>query len=913
MSVLSHSRCNPGKAVGEQRTARTPLLEYRSAVGGRIRGITLLALAYVTLLGPVARADGPKPPRTDRHGDPLPERALARLGSARFQHNGVPPAVAFSPDGKLLAVAPREPERSIFLWDFARGRAIHHLGPSSASIIRVAFTPDGRLLAVVSERGVTFWDVASGRRHPQAFGAGVVVSFAVAPDSKTVAVGGDLRRGGVPCVVLWDLVTGKELRALTGHQTPVHALAFSADGKRLTSCSIHVAADQGLQRGRVVVWQVPSGKRLREADMPAASLTYTPAEAPWPLFTHKAIHLAPHGDRLAFADATERIRVWDIADDRQLAEIDAGTSGFAISPDGKQLATGGTRPVKLWSVASGTVVRQFDGRRPHGTFVQAFSPDGKRLASAGTYFAVDSAVHVWDVASGKEVLPTAGHQEPVTCLAFTADGKGVVTGSADRTVRLWDTLGKELRQLRAAGGEPFAVAISPGRTRLAAVQGNGDTEVWDLNTGGSERVPRFGAAPAVMTTTGFGGATLFTPDGDALLVVRQDRTLTRRAWRGNNTYRVPAESEGVLRSAAFSPDGSLAAGAWVATGRAPDGFTLTARGGFGLWDATSGALRWKNLSPTAPGVCLAVAFSPDGGLVAFSEARVDGSEVHWTEQAIRVFESATGRLVRQLPLRDGPASGLAFAPDGRTLLAVHGAPFGTLGEVVVWDVAAGKEVRRLKGHAGPIACVAWAPDGKRFATGAADNTILIWDGTDLLPPAMPRPRPWSVQEQAALWQGLVAPDATAAHRIMWELAANPAEALSFFKQYLRPASPLAAEQLAQLVRDLGSGRFAVREKATEALRLQGRQAEPALRAALMGMPPLETKRRLELLLAKLERAPLPPEQVRLRRGVTVLEWLGTAEARRVLESLARGGEGLLLTQEARAALRRLERRAGDTR
>jgi hypothetical protein len=118
-----------------------------------------------------------------------------------------------------------------------------------------------------------------------------------------------------------------------------------------------------------------------------------------------------------------------------------------------------------------------------------------------------------------------------------------------------------------------------------------------------------------------------------------------------------------------------------------------------------------------------------------------------------------------------------------------------------------------------------------------------------------------------------------------------------------------AKRLAGLVADLNHDEFAVREKATDELEKLGRVAEPALRQALTEMPPLEARRRIERILGKLPgTVPWPVERLRVLRAIDALEKMGTAEARRVLEGIAKGAPDAGLVADAQGSLDRLARR-----
>jgi hypothetical protein len=244
----------------------------------------------------------------------------------------------------------------------------------------------------------------------------------------------------------------------------------------------------------------------------------------------------------------------------------------------------------------------------------------------------------------------------------------------------------------------------------------------------------------------------------------------------------------------------------------------------------------------------------------------------------------------------------AFSPDGRTLAASCSDQ-----AVRLWEVASGRQRRRFVGHAGSVFSVAFAPDGKRLATGASDTTALVWDVTGLGeegPQAVDLP----AQEVEGLWAGLGG-DAARAGRAVWKLAAAPRQAVPLLRGRLRPAAADEA-RMTRLIADLDSDRIAVREKAAQELEQLGDIAEPALRKALAGPPSAEVRRRAGQLLERLGGPVTAPGLLRSLRAVEVLEHIGTPGAREVLESLARGAPGGRLTREARASLERLAGRPG---
>jgi hypothetical protein len=221
--------------------------------------------------------------------------------------------------------------------------------------------------------------------------------------------------------------------------------------------------------------------------------------------------------------------------------------------------------------------------------------------------------------------------------------------------------------------------------------------------------------------------------------------------------------------------------------------------------------------------------------------------------------------------------------------------------------AAPARLTSFDGHTKPVRCLAFAPDGKVLASGGADHTILLWD-TSGLPSNPVAKEAATAQQLQAWWQKLGGPAADA-YPTLAQLVAHPKQAVAYLREHLKPAVAVDSKRIAALVQALDSPRYAERQQASKELEKFGGLAELALWQALAKGPTLECRRRAELLLAKVDRAALVPERLRLLRAVAVLEWVADAEARALLGALAAGAPEARLTQEARAALQRLARPA----
>jgi hypothetical protein len=318
----------------------------------------------------------------------------------------------------------------------------------------------------------------------------------------------------------------------------------------------------------------------------------------------------------------------------------------------------------------------------------------------------------------------------------------------------------------------------------------------------------------------------------------------------------------------------------------------------GVWDTASGK-RIASLSIATPKLA-GGAFSPDGRCVALDQN--DGTVVLYelaSGQVRRTFGiPVTGNKVGlgQLP-KTALETRVVFGKDSQMLM--HAGPDHV---VHVWDVTSGKALAAFAGHSGAINCLALAPDGKTLASASADTTALLWDLTRVR-----RPAPAQALQPGDLecwWQALAGDDAAKAFDAIRKLSATPQDAVACIQERVQPAPALDLKRVQQLIAQLDDGQFKVRAKATTDLLKVGERLVPVLDKALAGYPSLESERRLKGLRSKLTDVVLQGDRLRVVRAVEVLEHIGTPQARRVLQALADGAPGALVTRSAQAALKR---------
>lgn len=810
---------------------------------------------------PKATKTDPKPEAgpafiLDRDGNPLPAGALFRFGSTRLRHDGQISASALSPDGTTLATASHQ---SVVLWDLATAKPVRRWSTDGITFSNpgLAYSPDGRHLGHV--KGPDFacvWELKGGTEVVR-FAAGrrrVNALCGFTPD------GGEFYLGdGDDQILSWDLRANKESRSVAAAGvallTSDARTGFRVDGTGTISA---VDAGTGKELQRL------EGDALRDG-------------------IRNGVAISPDGKLLAVVNDHKEIRVLDFPG----AKVRAS---FALPESAKHDVGGRT----YWEYRLG------------------FSADGTSLL-LGT---VGGQSHVWDLSTKKELPTLKKHVGAVTGIHVLPDRKTVVTTGADGLIRRWDrATGQENGEVAGYAGRVHAAFAPDGR--FAAVgDGRGRVELWDARDGRPVGiVQRAGAAAARMC---------FTADGRSLAVALADGTVHFRSVPGGDersVLRCGAEQDlSFTRGMGLSPDGKrlLLSGSnlklrmWdVVTGKvvwggqygeaafSPDGTVVVAEYlGLHVLDAATGKPRAK-LPLTLGGIgSTALAFSPDSTRIAVGRhdgtvylCRLDGTGVV-TE--FRAVEPRMGELEPDARARQASVEGLAFSPDGQWLCSS-----GNDGSVRLWEVATGYAVFRAGGHVGPAGDVAFGADGRTVVTCGADAQGYLWS---LRPPA-----PGSAKASLdSLWAALAEDsEPAAAYQAVWRMA-DAGGVPGFLAGKLAPVKPVPAARLEQLIADLGSDRFAVRDAANRALAELGEVAMPAMQKALTAGPSLEQRQRLEVLVKTVQTRKLSGGELRIARAIGVLERQGTAEARGVLKHLAAGAAGAQSTTAAQAALKRLE-------
>jgi WD40 repeat protein len=601
---------------------------------------------------------------------------------------------AFSPgDGKLFATSTMRSGKDrregglVRVGDSITGADIGRPIVHPVTVKCVVFSPDGKKLLVAAQSGKSLqcYDLATREPTEPNWECKDNVYVAVySPDGELVATAARENNAR-----LWNARTGKAIGPPIVHPGVVFTVAFSPDSKKLAT---------GCRDGGARLWDVKTGQLVG------------------PVLKHRgpvrSAVFSRKGRRLLTSSEDGTARLWEVSTGEPVGqplmhsdELRHALWARTVPPDGEVrnalfmreenyiLTAGFEGTARLWRIAN---EQAFARILPHSGAVSAvaFSPNGKQVLT-GTEDSEKTLgeARLWNAVTGdplgKPMPQSDGKLGQVMAVAFSPDGKLALTGGNNGEARLWDTATSSLAQQPWHHGNIVAaIAFSPDGS-LAAISGqNGVVEVRDLATGQMKRTWRADSAGFWVWSIAFtDNQTLLTGGG-----------LSAQLWRWSDKEPIgkPMDHKTEAHTAILSPGRQVILTA---------GHNKLAR----LWSARDG----QPLSDwlVHKGEVRGGAFRPDGKVVATAAA--DGT--------LRLWEVPTGRPLMPPLFHDDWVRSVAFSPDGKTLVTACEDGFARL-----WSADDGASLGAVLRHRGPVNCVAFSPDGKSVLTGSNDGTARLW-------------------------------------------------------------------------------------------------------------------------------------------------------------------------------------------
>jgi WD40 repeat protein len=487
--------------------------------------------------------------------------------------------------------------------------------------------------------------------------------------------------GGLDKLIrVWE-ANGNQIMELAGHTAPVRTAVFSADSNLILSCSSDKTISLWNRRGdRLLTMTGHTGAVWSACFSPdeqiIASASADKTMKLWrrdgseicTLQGHRgdvrAVLFSPDGQWLISGGADKNILIWSV-DGRLLKTVKGHTADIRcldISPNGALLISGsGDNILKLW---------QIDWELVRSSLVNGTGETGDELVP-------DRAI--------AEVFSIEAHTSAIRSLSFSPDGSTIATGSADKNIRLWDLLGRELKTFKGHDEAVRAISFSPDGKLLLSGGLDSTARIWHIQ----HRMQRlfYGHNAAVRTIS-------FSPDGNHIASGGLDNKMNIWDLQGNILQSIELEYN--VMSLCYSPDGK-----YMAIGSGDSAIAL--------WSVAKTPQLVRNFTGHSTAIW-SVDISPDGQHLISGSGdklakvwRIDGTEL----ATLRGHRSTIWTV--------------KFSPDGQHLISGSGDD-----TVKLWNLQ-GQELHTLRGHRGAVWSVCFSPDGQLILSGSSDGTLKLWN------------------------------------------------------------------------------------------------------------------------------------------------------------------------------------------
>ena len=608
-------------------------------------------------------------------------------------------SAAFTANGKYAVSGSLD--NTLRLWDLEAGRCIHTL---DGYLHHIVLSPDGQYAVLESsDHTRRVWELETGRwiSTLEGISCGIAV---ITPDNRygITFSGRNLE--------VWDLVSGRRMHTLEGHTIDVTSVATTPNGRYAVSCD----KDNTMQ-----VWELGNGRCLH---------VLQGGQLGWGFISFA---ISNSGRFVVSNGGNENIWVWEIESGRCLRTLQGhcgNITSVALSPDGRYVVSRGyLRTMGVWRINTDAPYRaevlvsfpkSFKERKKEKHHLEDTINSVKTFYEKGDYksafsvlnetwrnkdfsdneFITELYSNLMRRARKKDLLVSfqkkslTGHSREVYSVAITSDGRHVVSGSEDKTLRMWELgSGRCVHTMKESRGAVWKIALT-SESQYALTSSEEMLRVWDLLSG--SRVHNLIGHESGVNSV------VITFDGQYVISGGYDKTVRIWKLKSGQCIHTLVRHIGYVQSVATTPDSKYAVSC--------DSRILY------VWEIENG-LFVRALTGHS-GDIKTIAISPDGKYV------VTGGQTGPYFDTLRVWEIANGNCVQILKGHTGWVNSLAFTHDG--LHVVSCCEDNTL---KVWEITNGKCVSTLEGHTGSVRTAAITPDGRYAVSGSSDNTLRVWE------------------------------------------------------------------------------------------------------------------------------------------------------------------------------------------
>jgi WD40 repeat protein len=597
-------------------------------------------------------------------------------------------AAALSGDGRFALSGGGD--GTLKLWETATGACLRTLDAHQGPVLAVCYSSDGRhVLSGSRDRTLLLWNAESGQRLRAFVGhTDKVLAAALSGDGRHALSG-----SGDRTIRLWDTATGRCLRVFEGHQGSVTSVGFSTGGGYVLS---------GSEDRTIKIWQRNTGRCITTLEGHEGTV-------------HSLCLLARSasdgsGRQVLSASADATLMLWTIPGDQSAPYV---LSRVLPSDIVLSAWTDYERSLKL---ARQALTAGEYGRAAHYLREARSQPGHGRRPEAMALWS-NLYVHLprqsLQGAWGGAILDE--HTEAVTSVCLSHDSRIALSGSADRTLKVWQANeGRCLNTLEGDMGGVTAATLSSDRHLALSASTDATLKLWDVRTGDCLRTCREDLD--VLTSVAL--------SGDARLAVSGSVDGTAHLWdvSAGRLLRVFRGHTSPVHSVALSADGRLALSGSALFIIRNDGERLFTSGQLKAWETETG--RYLPLLEDQPDAVTAVALSADGrlALAGCGQSVIQPDNGRFVQSgAIHLWELTTSRRLRIFEGHRGAVTSVCLSFDGR--YALSGSTDAT---VKLWEIASGQCLRTFAGHGDAVTSVSFSADGRFALSGSADHTLRVW-------------------------------------------------------------------------------------------------------------------------------------------------------------------------------------------